>query len=221
MALFGKRPTFGNDYQDPVDPGMTMAGMGIITAPDVAPAPKKSGLWGKVADIAGSLSEGILNAYGQQGAYGRQMEAQRAQEQQMRQAEAKAKMDAVARQAAAQQEVALYDYKRANPMPSQPYRFQDNAGNVWTTDETGKPQLMFVDRAPKQQMVSDGERVTFVPIPNPYAQQGGEQQQAPSFGPRPANMTDDQLLKMAHESVRNGANVEQVFRRLQAWGVNP
>lgn len=38
---------------------------------------------------------------------------------------------------------------------------------------------------------------------------------------RPPNMTDDQLMTQAHEAVRKGVNVEQVFRQLQAWGVNP
>lgn len=38
---------------------------------------------------------------------------------------------------------------------------------------------------------------------------------------RPAGLTDEQLFAQAHEAVRNGANVEEVFRQLQAWGVNP
>lgn len=38
---------------------------------------------------------------------------------------------------------------------------------------------------------------------------------------RPANMTDDQLWTQAHDAVRNGANADDVFRQLQAWGVNP
>lgn len=38
---------------------------------------------------------------------------------------------------------------------------------------------------------------------------------------RPAGKTDAQLFSEAHEAVRKGANVDEVFRQLQAWGVNP
>lgn len=38
---------------------------------------------------------------------------------------------------------------------------------------------------------------------------------------RPAGMTNDQLWAQAHDAVRRGANVDDVFRQLQAWGVNP
>ena len=50
----------------------------------------------------------------------------------------------------------------------------------------------------------------------------GPAPQAPQAPPpRPQGMTDDQIWAQAHEAVRNGANVEEVFRRLQAWGLNP
>ena len=47
---------------------------------------------------------------------------------------------------------------------------------------------------------------------------------APTILPRssrPPGMTDDQLITQANEAVRAGKNVEQVFRQLQEWGVNP
>jgi hypothetical protein len=47
---------------------------------------------------------------------------------------------------------------------------------------------------------------------------------APAILPRssrPPGMTDDQLITQANAAVRAGKNVEQVFRQLQAWGVNP
>lgn len=47
---------------------------------------------------------------------------------------------------------------------------------------------------------------------------------APTILPRssrPPGMTDDQLITQANAAVRAGKNVEQVFRQLQAWGVNP
>ena len=47
---------------------------------------------------------------------------------------------------------------------------------------------------------------------------------APTILPRssrPPGMTDDQLITQANAAVRAGKNVEQVFRQLQEWGVNP
>jgi hypothetical protein len=43
----------------------------------------------------------------------------------------------------------------------------------------------------------------------------------PGSVPKPAGMTDAQIWAQAHEAVRNGANADDVFRRLQAWGMNP
>jgi|GEM_PF-5742124 len=39
--------------------------------------------------------------------------------------------------------------------------------------------------------------------------------------PRPEGLTDDQIWTQAHEAVRNGANADDVFRRLQDWGMKP
>lgn len=88
----------------------------------------------------------------------------------------------VARQQAAEQEevqwgrrreAELQDYGRKLEMqndpryakPSSPYRFEDNAGNVWEmggADPT--PRRVFTDMAPKQ-YVQDGMLIT---APNPY-----------------------------------------------------
>jgi len=38
---------------------------------------------------------------------------------------------------------------------------------------------------------------------------------------KPAGMTDDQIWAQAHQAVRDGANVDTVFRQLQAWGMKP
>lgn len=51
-----------------------------------------------------------------------------------------------------------------------PYRFSDNAGNVWSIGNDGQPTLAFVDRAPKVSLTGDGRGgVTFTNQPNPYA----------------------------------------------------
>jgi hypothetical protein len=45
---------------------------------------------------------------------------------------------------------------------------------------------------------------------------------APKIIPqKPAGKTDDQIWAEAHEAVRKGANVDDVFRQLQAWGMKP
>lgn len=52
--------------------------------------------------------------------------------------------------------------------------------------------------------------------------QSAPQAAAPKIIPqKPAGMTDEQIWAQAHEAVRNGANAEEVFRQLQAWGMNP
>lgn len=38
---------------------------------------------------------------------------------------------------------------------------------------------------------------------------------------KPAGLTDDQIWSQAHEAVRNGANADDVFRQLEAWGMKP
>lgn len=46
-------------------------------------------------------------------------------------------------------------------------------------------------------------------------------QQQPVIAQKPQGVSDDQIWAQAHEAVRNGADVNEVFRRLQAWGMNP
>lgn len=52
--------------------------------------------------------------------------------------------------------------------------------------------------------------------------QSAPQAAAPKIIPqKPAGLTDDQIWAQAHDAVRKGANAEEVFRQLQAWGMNP
>lgn len=63
-------------------------------------------------------------------------------------------------------------FKIANREPRQPYRFEDNAGNVWSHDQaTGQNTRIFTDSAPKIYF-QDGAMVR---VPNPYtsSQQSG------------------------------------------------
>jgi hypothetical protein len=97
--------------------GLVMGDMGIIAAPDqpqtdMQPqAQPKTNLWGKVANVVGTLSDGVLAAYGQQGAYTQQKQMQQKFDQQQALAFAKAAMDR-------QNAQARIDYERANPAPT-------------------------------------------------------------------------------------------------------
>lgn len=54
-----------------------------------------------------------------------------------------------------------------------------------------------------------------------YTPRMGAQAKAQIIPQKPAGMTDDQIWAQAHEAVRNGANADDVFRQLQAWGMQP
>lgn len=65
------------------------------------------------------------------------------------------------------------EWERANPKPStaQPYRWEDNAGNVWEYGQDGQPKRIFTDTVPKYYIQGDQA----LQIPNPYATQGASQ----------------------------------------------
>jgi hypothetical protein len=64
------------------------------------------------------------------------------------------------------QKMGAFWMDRLAPKPStaQPYRFSDNAGNVWQQMPDGSNKLVFVDKAPKQ-IVANGQLITST---NPY-----------------------------------------------------
>lgn len=91
---------------------------------------------------------------------------------------------------------------------AQPYRWTDNAGNVWERDPaTGQNKLMFVDQAPKQ-MVANGQLITST---NPYVQntQTGVPT-APAATPQPGEIVDDPRRANAGGDAGNGVGT---FRR--------
>lgn len=65
------------------------------------------------------------------------------------------------------------DYKRDNPEPGNPYRFEDNAGNVYERGQDGQNNLIFTDPNDKVYM-QDGQMIT---VPNRV-----RTQQAPAGG---------------------------------------
>ena len=119
--------------------------------------PKKPGI-----NWLGVLADTLAGAAGREGPYAAQMQAQRQQEAAAQQAQAQ-------REASMQDWRTKFDYERANPAPKDPYRFEDNAGNVWQMGPDGQPQRIFTDQAPKQYMFNGG----MVNVPNPYAQGAG------------------------------------------------
>jgi len=90
---------------------------------------------------------------------------------------------------------------------AQPYRFSDNAGNVWEQMPDGTNKLIFIDQAPKQ-MVANGQLITST---NPYVQneQPGIVPQ-PSAAPQPGAIVDDPRQPSTGGGAGNGAGT---FRR--------
>jgi hypothetical protein len=78
------------------------------------------------------------------------------------------------------------------PSTAQPYRQEDNAGNVWERGADGKFKLIFTDRAPKQ-MVANGQLITST---NPYIDGPPTASPgiAPPAGPQPGAIVDDPRL---------------------------
>lgn len=69
------------------------------------------------------------------------------------------------------------DLKASDVKADSPYRWEDNAGNVWERGPDGQNQRIFTDAIPKMYVQGD-QAIT---IPNPYATQGGGQQR-PEIG---------------------------------------
>lgn len=59
------------------------------------------------------------------------------------------------------------EYEAAHPKPQQPYRTEDNVGNVWEIGPDGQPRRIFTDTTPRYYI--QGDRA--VEIPNPYVGQ--------------------------------------------------
>lgn len=73
------------------------------------------------------------------------------------------------------------DYKNTHQPPPQPYRTEDNAGNVWEIGADGVPKRIFTDQIPK--MYVQGDQA--VQIPNPWASpQGGVQEGRTATNPQ-------------------------------------
>lgn len=131
MGLFSNFNPKAFDANNPIHPDWVKnASADQIDNPDwlntggapamTAPKPKRDTV-GTIADIVGTLSDGILSAYGQQGAYGKIQDQRRQFTQQQKLALAKAMIDR-------QNAQSKIDYERANPTPDNFERAMDAAG---------------------------------------------------------------------------------------------
>lgn len=92
---------------------------------------------------------------------------------------------------------------RLAPKPStaQPYRWEDNAGNVWERGADGTNQRIFTDIAPKQ-IVANGQLITST---NPFVDGGQSSTPAPPAGmPQPGAIVADPRQPNAGGGAGNG-----------------
>lgn len=168
-------PGIGDGLPGAIDPANMDFGMQTqIPRAEVGmeqPAAKPSfmGQGGAGRAIAGTIGDTLLQYNGMDAVYAPQQAAQQ-----------KAAMDAQQAQADRETKFAdwrrQYDYQRENPEPSaaQPYRFEDNAGNVYERDAaTGQNRLIFTDPNDKQ-FIQDGQLVKVTNVVRQQQQQGAQ-----------------------------------------------
>lgn len=154
-------------------------------APDTRPQPaptKKPGLFGQGGigrAIAGTIGDVLLQRGGNAPIYGPAQQYRQALAEQQR-------MASLERQNDMQDWIAKQQWERDNPKPptTQPYRWEDNAGNVWERDpNTGENNRIFTDVVPKYYV--QGDRA--IQIGNPFA--------GSTSGPAPGAVEDGYRFK--------------------------
>lgn len=179
MALFfNNRRDMGNIAMGggmyPSDPmqderfGVDPATQGAVDRYASLPAPvmegRKGGGFGDVLRaLAGGVLDGVATHYGAEAGYSG---ARKRQQDIMDRARAAAE----ARQNEWQDWKQRQDYTRENQAPADPYRTEDNVGNVWEIGADGKKRLLFADDTPKYYMQGDQA----IQIPNQYASGGSQ-----------------------------------------------
>lgn len=160
MAFKGfGRPTFEN-ASDQSGFGLPQLSADVVAAGQ--PAPSSGGFFsegGTGRNIAGYLGDYLAQLGGARPIYAPVMQQRQAIQQAERQRQ-------VSRQNDWEDFVRQYDYQVKNPKPStaQPYRWEDNAGNVWERGLDGQNQRIFTDVVPKYYVQGDKA----VQITNPY-----------------------------------------------------
>lgn len=155
----------------PVDRGgFEVPTNGGPSLPEAAPTPKKGGGFfgegGFGRYLAGSIGDVLMQANGFEPTFAPTMALRRQMELQQQRAQQQREYDW-------QDWQRKQEWERANPKPStaQPYRWEDNAGNVWEYGQDGQPKRIFTDTVPKYYIQGDQA----LQIPNPYATQGASQ----------------------------------------------
>lgn len=105
------------------------------------------------------------------------------------------------------------DLKASDVKADSPYRWEDNAGNVWERGPDGQNQRIFTDAIPKMYVQGD-QAIT---IPNPYATQGGGQQR-PEIG---ATLPDPRRTSVQQPPQASGLSPEAEQMRLAYLASNP
>jgi len=128
-----------------------------INMPQAAPAKAKMN-WGAI------IADALSGLAGQQGQYPQRMARERAEQTDFERGEQQYQ-----RRRADSREDMLW--KQQNEKPANPYRTQDNAGNVWEQGQDGQFNRIFTDNTPKQ-IIQNGMLIN---VPNPYAAIAGPQ----------------------------------------------
>lgn len=211
---------FGNRAKNAPTSFLPDATSGGDYAPVQAPPadPKSGGFFGEGG--AGRAIAGYVGDYLAQLGGARPIYAPIAQQRQLIQ------QQQVKRQNDWEDWVRQAQWERDHPKPTAPHYWETNNGSLGTIGADGKPRIVYEDPTPKVDWIrADNGDGTFTMTP---VQQGvGQPATSPSPSkpaaptPKPSGMTDQQIWAQAHEAVRNGADVNEVFRRLQSWGMNP
>lgn len=167
-GLLGKRIMPGDD---PMMDRYRQQIWGIMGQPMPQSPPSQGDGRGEVGSFFGNLASSL----GQAGAYMSGEWDTAAAIEQARQAERMAAIraqmearDAAAKRAADREDWQWkQEYEAAHPKPQQPYRTEDNVGNVWEIGADGQPRRIFTDTTPRYYI--QGDRA--VEIPNPYVGQ--------------------------------------------------
>jgi hypothetical protein len=177
MALFGKRRTY--DKPD----WWNQLFVGDPNAPEAGRPPMGDGMYKPRSNFLGADNWGdrLGNLASSLGAAGAYMDGDWASGAAISGARNSARDAALAAERKRQQDREDYqwrmqaeaEFKAAHPDPVNPYRFEDNAGNVWERNpQTGENTRIFTDQAPKQ--IYDPANGRVVTIPNPYTQGAGQ-----------------------------------------------
>lgn len=148
---FQPRNPFGLDLETAMRVGLPAPQL-PPQAPQEAPTAPKMGR-GQL--IAGILADALAGAAGQPGPFAARMARQQQQQAEEAQWHRRRQGDREDKQ---------WEWQN-KPKETAPYRFEDNAGNVWERGPDGRNVRIFTDEVPKQ-FTHDGMLIT---TPNPYA----------------------------------------------------